>query len=910
MSNVAKIAQISLCNARHCLETKNYGRAFSNYLLFLKLKSDESHSVFTEFALASKEWFEQLEEERRFEDLFKSYDQACVLFPNHEVVYNNIGAQLFRLGYVQEAAAYIRKSLLISPDYLAARDNLENICSHLVERWHFAMLNDRKRNKSYRFAIHKAIKSGYNSVLDIGTGTGILSLMCSSAGAHHITACDSSQAMIDVARDVLLANGAQNKVHLLHKHSTALQLPTDIPERVKLVVTETFDAGLFGEHIVSTLVHAWKNLLSTSPTGTVIPCGATVYVCGIECDTIRAKTRLLYPVLQHIDLGCVNLVCSTGRVGEEPYTTENLANICGGYKILTNISELLRVSFCNLCDLESLHKGKDWICELFLRRQGRLDALAVWFDLHLDDTITIGTGADSQSCWEQAIYPVSAVHLTGDPDHENYHVRKKDKLVTKFHFEQDCLRLTKCDLVLSQPQNVVTKPTAGTSASADNSSCHGDTETGSGVSVRECSMNNLPFRKRKVENDCQGIPNSKTAENYGECSEPENKTDYKENDKLFKVEHETCSSQLKHGSFVNNPEGNATYQTDKAGTHDITFTQSSDVQMEGDGNDVLFDMSKCSLKSSYNISQKLEFVTETSEIEYVNDIHLNKQYCHVLEKFVSDSEKKDISLLYITPRLSFLGIQAVKMGFKSVTMVTIEEHFPIIQQVAGVNGCEKGSVCLAELSALQELEMQADLVVCDLVDPCGAFRQQALEDLIFHKITSLAPSGKVLPVEVKIHGLFIESEELENLSHVTGNDKTLDFRIAEFINVFQMQNHLNIDLTTLNYTKLTDVTELLSIDLASITVETGPEVLDLNVERSTEVIASGKVTALVYWFEMRLDKDTVVNTLDARCHWKQAGIMIKDDLVVGHSQTLVAKVVLQNSCLDVKIIKPEHTNGH
>ncbi|WAR00082.1 ANM9-like protein [Mya arenaria] len=744
MSNVAKIAQISLCNARHCLETKNYGRAFSNYLLFLKLKSDESHSVFTEFALASKEWFEQLEEERRFEDLFKSYDQACVLFPNHEVVYNNIGAQLFRLGYVQEAAAYIRKSLLISPDYLAARDNLENICSHLVERWHFAMLNDRKRNKSYRFAIHKAIKSGYNSVLDIGTGTGILSLMCSSAGAHHITACDSSQAMIDVARDVLLANGAQNKVHLLHKHSTALQLPTDIPE------------------------------------------------------------RLLYPVLQHIDLGCVNLVCSTGRVGEEPYTTENLANICGGYKILTNISELLRVSFCNLCDLESLHKGKDWICELFLRRQGRLDALAVWFDLHLDDTITIGTGADSQSCWEQAIYPVSAVHLTGDPDHENYHVRKKDKLVTKFHFEQDCLRLTKCDLVLSQPQNVVTKPTAGTSASADNSSCHGDTETGSGVSVRECSMNNLPFRKRK----------------------------------------------------------------------------------------------------------KLEFVTETSEIEYVNDIHLNKQYCHVLEKFVSDSEKKDISLLYITPRLSFLGIQAVKMGFKSVTMVTIEEHFPIIQQVAGVNGCEKGSVCLAELSALQELEMQADLVVCDLVDPCGAFRQQALEDLIFHKITSLAPSGKVLPVEVKIHGLFIESEELENLSHVTGNDKTLDFRIAEFINVFQMQNHLNIDLTTLNYTKLTDVTELLSIDLASITVETGPEVLDLNVERSTEVIASGKVTALVYWFEMRLDKDTVVNTLDARCHWKQAGIMIKDDLVVGHSQTLVAKVVLQNSCLDVKIIKPEHTNGH
>lgn len=31
--------------------------------------------------------------------------------------------------------------------------------------------------------------------------------------------------------------------------------------RVSLVVTETVDAGLFGEGIVETLIHAWKNLL-------------------------------------------------------------------------------------------------------------------------------------------------------------------------------------------------------------------------------------------------------------------------------------------------------------------------------------------------------------------------------------------------------------------------------------------------------------------------------------------------------------------------------------------------------------------------------------------------------------------------------------------------------------------------
>lgn len=35
--------------------------------------------------------------------------------------------------------------------------------------------------------------------------------------------------------------------------------------RVSLVVTETVDAGLFGEGIVESLIHAWKNLLLPPP---------------------------------------------------------------------------------------------------------------------------------------------------------------------------------------------------------------------------------------------------------------------------------------------------------------------------------------------------------------------------------------------------------------------------------------------------------------------------------------------------------------------------------------------------------------------------------------------------------------------------------------------------------------------
>ena len=96
MSNTGRIAQVSLSSARACLVKKNYGRAFANFLLFLKLAPRRCDEVRNEFSVAMREWSETLERDGKINDLFKCYDQACELFPNHDVILNNIGAQLFR----------------------------------------------------------------------------------------------------------------------------------------------------------------------------------------------------------------------------------------------------------------------------------------------------------------------------------------------------------------------------------------------------------------------------------------------------------------------------------------------------------------------------------------------------------------------------------------------------------------------------------------------------------------------------------------------------------------------------------------------------------------------------------------------------------------------------------------------
>lgn len=58
-----------------------------------------------------------------------------------------------------------------------------------------------------------------------------------------------------------------------------------------------FDAGLLGEGILPTLLHAWENLLLPPPqsevisgrAGIVIPYSATVWVAAIQCIHIARR---------------------------------------------------------------------------------------------------------------------------------------------------------------------------------------------------------------------------------------------------------------------------------------------------------------------------------------------------------------------------------------------------------------------------------------------------------------------------------------------------------------------------------------------------------------------------------------------------------------------------------------------
>ena len=79
----------------------------------------------------------------------------------------------------QQAEFFINQALCLQPQNPVLKENQRYLFEQMIDRWHFLMLNDIQRNSSYFKAILYAIRHlSCETVLDIGSGTGILRYQC------------------------------------------------------------------------------------------------------------------------------------------------------------------------------------------------------------------------------------------------------------------------------------------------------------------------------------------------------------------------------------------------------------------------------------------------------------------------------------------------------------------------------------------------------------------------------------------------------------------------------------------------------------------------------------------------------------------------------------------------------------
>ncbi|CAE7268780.1 PRMT7 [Symbiodinium natans] len=95
-----------------------------------------------------------------------------------------------------------------------------------VNDWHFAMLNDSHRNQFYWDALAAVVQG--KRVIDIGSGSGLLSLMAAKLGAESVVAIEASKDMADLARLNAQRNGQEDKIQILHALSSKVQLSEEL----------------------------------------------------------------------------------------------------------------------------------------------------------------------------------------------------------------------------------------------------------------------------------------------------------------------------------------------------------------------------------------------------------------------------------------------------------------------------------------------------------------------------------------------------------------------------------------------------------------------------------------------------------------------------------------------------------
>lgn len=142
---------------------------------------------------------------------------------------------------------------------------------------HAAMLDDHVRTRGFITAL-RAIVRETDLVLEIGTGTGVLSTIAARCASAHVYSVESS-AIADTAARVFAANGVAERVTLVRGRSTNIVLP----ERCNVLVTEMIGNDPLDEQLLDIVDDAKKRLLT--PDARLIP--AAIEILAIPFDLPR-----------------------------------------------------------------------------------------------------------------------------------------------------------------------------------------------------------------------------------------------------------------------------------------------------------------------------------------------------------------------------------------------------------------------------------------------------------------------------------------------------------------------------------------------------------------------------------------------------------------------------------------------
>jgi 2-polyprenyl-3-methyl-5-hydroxy-6-metoxy-1,4-benzoquinol methylase len=257
------------------------------------------------------------------------------------------------------------------------------------------MLLDWYRTDAYRRAIQEVV-SDRTCVVDVGAGSGILSLFSASAGAKKVYAVEVTE-IINLAKKLATINNLSNKIEFLNM--TAQNVVLD--QKVDVIISEWMGMFAMDEYMFDAVQIIRDRFLAEG--GKMIPNSVDLYIAPIENRHLYYKngpgfwksTFFNYDFNVDID--------------QESTTDRSKVCIVTPESLIASPHLLLHFD-CNHDNTSAFHfsKSMEWTIE----RDAFLHGFCGYFDTILTDKITLYTSPMvSPTHWQQVYFPIEEISV-------------------------------------------------------------------------------------------------------------------------------------------------------------------------------------------------------------------------------------------------------------------------------------------------------------------------------------------------------------------------------------------------------------------------------------------------------------------------------------------------------------------
>ncbi|KAL4078309.1 S-adenosyl-L-methionine-dependent methyltransferase [Scleroderma yunnanense] len=276
----------------------------------------------------------------------------------------------------------------VPSDSMTSRDYYADSYAHFGI--HEEMLKDNVRTGSYRAAIlnNSHLFKG-KTVLDVGCGTGILSMFAAKAGASLVVGVDMSN-IIDQAQKIIEANGFKDTIVLVKGKLEEVQLPI---AQFDIIISEWMGYFLLYESMLDTVLDARDRYLK--PGGLIFPDNARLYIAAIEDQDYKEEKINFWDNVYGFDYSCIKDIA----LREPLVDTVELKAV---------VTDPCVIKHINLLTVKKEDLAFTAPFALTATRNDYIHAFLAWFDIFFECThkkIQFSTGPHAPyTHWKQTVF--------------------------------------------------------------------------------------------------------------------------------------------------------------------------------------------------------------------------------------------------------------------------------------------------------------------------------------------------------------------------------------------------------------------------------------------------------------------------------------------------------------------------